>query len=162
MNSQPSHTSESSSADDDAVRALYAQMLNGWNQRNGDAFAAPFAEDGEVVGFDGSQVAGQAEIASVQQRIFADHPTGKYVWKVRDVRLLAPDAAILRAFAGLVPAGQSDIAPQLNAIQTVVAAKSDGQWRIVHFQNTPAQFHGRPELVRQMTAELQACLDTSR
>lgn len=162
MNSETSHTSESSSADDVAVRALYAQMLTGWNQRSGDTFAAPFAEDGEVVGFDGSQVAGQAEIASVQQRIFADHPTAAYVWKVKDVGLLAPDVAILRAIAGMVRPGQSDIEPQLNSIQTVVAAKRGGQWRIVHFQNTPAQFHGRPELVRQMTAELQEQLGTSR
>jgi hypothetical protein len=28
-------------------------------------------------------------------------------------------------------------------------------WRIELFQNTPAQFHGRPELVSEMTAELQ-------
>ncbi|MGZ4033139.1 MAG: SgcJ/EcaC family oxidoreductase, partial [Tumebacillaceae bacterium] len=28
-------------------------------------------------------------------------------------------------------------------------------WQIALFQNTPAQFHGRPELVEQMTAELR-------
>lgn len=162
MSSQQTDAQEPSSSDDAEVCALYEQMLNGWNQRDGDAFAAPFAEEGEVVGFDGSQVAGRAEIASAQRRIFADHPTGAYVWKVASVRLLAPDVALLRAIAGMVPAGQSDIAPQLNAIQAVVAAKRDGQWRIVHFQNTPAHFHGRPELVQQMTDELRQRLSGPR
>jgi hypothetical protein len=32
--------------------------------------------------------------------------------------------------------------------------------RIVLFQNTPAQFHGRPELVEEMTRELQAVADS--
>jgi hypothetical protein len=35
-----------------------------------------------------------------------------------------------------------------------------GQWRIVLFQNTPAQFHGRPSLVEEMTRELQAVADS--
>ncbi len=41
---------------------------------------------------------------------------------------------------------------------TLVAVKSDGKWRILLFQNTPAQFHGRPELVQQMTEELRRLL----
>jgi len=35
------------------------------------------------------------------------------------------------------------------------SVKIDGEWRIKLFQNTPAQFHGRPELVEQMTDELR-------
>jgi hypothetical protein len=32
----------------------------GWNKRNADAFAMLFAENGEVIGFDGSQIPGFA------------------------------------------------------------------------------------------------------
>jgi uncharacterized protein (TIGR02246 family) len=78
--------------------------------------------------------------------------------KVKEVRFLSPEGAILRAIVGMVPPGQSDIAPQVNAIQTLVAAKRNGQWRIALFQDTPAQFHGRPELVQQMTEELRELL----
>jgi len=46
------------------------------------AFAAPFAEDGEAIGFDGSQHTGRAGIAADMQRIFADHPTAAYLAKV--------------------------------------------------------------------------------
>jgi uncharacterized protein (TIGR02246 family) len=132
--------------------------MEGWNQRSADAFAAPFAEDGELIGFDGSQNIGREEIASTLQRIFADHPTVPYVSKVRSVRLLRPDVAVLRAIAGMVPPGRSDIEPALNAHHTVVTARSGGAWHIVLFQNTPAQFHGRPELVQQLTEELRQLL----
>ena len=71
------------------------------------------------------------------------------------MRLLSPEVVILRAIVGMVPHGQSDIALQLNAIQSLVATKHDVQWRIALFQNTPAQFHGRPEQVQQMTEELR-------
>jgi uncharacterized protein (TIGR02246 family) len=62
---------------------------------------------------------------------------------------------MLHAVAGLVPAGQSDLNSDLNAIQTLVARREDETWRIVQFQNTPAQFDGRPEAVEALTNELR-------
>jgi uncharacterized protein (TIGR02246 family) len=66
--------------------------------------------------------------------------------------------AMLRAIVGMVPPGQSDLNPALNAHQTLVAAKRDGSWCIELLQTTPAQFHGRPDLVQQMTEELRQVL----
>ena len=158
MPSTSSHSGrphDASSSDEIAVRALYRQMLDGWNQHSADAFAAPFAEDGEVIGFDGSEMIGRAEIAATLGQIFADHVTAPYVSKVKSVRLLSPEVAILRAIVGMVPPGQTDLNPAVNAHQTLVAAKRDGAWHIALFQNTPAQLHGRGELVQQMTEELR-------
>src|SRR6266576_7274274 len=101
------------------IRELYRRLLDGWNRRDGAAFAAPFAEDGEVIGFDGSQISGRARIAAEMQRIFTDHPTGTYVGRVRGVRMLGPTAAVVRAVAGVVPAGQSDLDPRLNSVQAL-------------------------------------------
>jgi uncharacterized protein (TIGR02246 family) len=114
-----------------------------------------FAEDGAIVGFDGSQIAGRAAIAAELGRIFADHATGAYVGKVRSVRPLGSGAALLRAVAGMVPAGRSDLEPRLNAVQTLVAERREGTWCAVLYQNTPAQLHGRPELVAELTEELR-------
>ena len=119
MNNYPFQQQGSPSSNEIEVRALYQHLLDSWNKRNADAFAASFAEDGEVVGFDGSQMSGQAEIASTLRQIFADHLTAPYVGKVRGVRLLSPDIALLRAVVGMVPHGRSDIEPTLNALQTV-------------------------------------------
>lgn len=141
-----------------AVAALYEQLLASWNARDAAAYAGLFAPDGGIVGFDGSQVDGPAAIAAHLGQIFADHPTPTYVAKVREVRLLAPDVTLLRAVAGLVPHGRGDLNPAANAIQSLVAVRRDGAWRIALFQNTPAQFHGRPELAEQLTAELRELL----
>jgi hypothetical protein len=46
----------------------------------------------------------------------------------------------------------------VNAIQTLVAARRDGRWRVELFQNTPAAFHGRPEASEALTAELRGAL----
>jgi uncharacterized protein (TIGR02246 family) len=146
------------SDDEKAISALYHQMLEGWNRRDAEAFAAGFLDDGVVIGFDGSQHLERAQLISDLTRIFADHPTGRYVARIKDVRLLTPEVGVLRAAVGMVPTGRSDIEPKLNTIQSVVALKSGGEWRIALLQNTPAQFHGRPELVEEMTEELRRLL----
>jgi uncharacterized protein (TIGR02246 family) len=84
--------------------------------------------------------------------------TASYVSKVREVRFLTEDTAILRAVVGMVPHGQSDINPAVNAIQSLVARKRDGQWKVALFHNTPAAFHGRPAAVAELTAELRELL----
>ena len=142
------------------VRDLYRRVLDGWNRASGTDFAAPFAEDGEVIGFDGSQTKGRSTIADEVGGIFADHATGRYVGKVRSVRSLGPDAAILRAVAGVVPAEEQDLNPALNSVQSLVAERIGGEWLVVLYHNTPAQFHGRPELVETLTNELRQELQT--
>lgn len=65
----------------------------------------------------------------------------------------------LVAICGMIPPGKNDIDPSVNAHQTLLATKTSQGWKIVLFQNTPAQFHGRPELVEQMTEELRQMID---
>lgn len=140
------------------IMALYHQLLDAWNHKNARGMADLFAEDGEQIGFDGSLAIGQAEIYSHVAPIFEHHETPRFVSKVKRIRFLSSDIAILRAIAGMVPPGQSDINPQVNTQHTLVAVRMEDKWRIALFQNTPAQFHGRSELVDQMTAELRMLL----
>jgi uncharacterized protein (TIGR02246 family) len=141
-------------ATDSAVRDLYERLLQAWNERNAEHFAALFASDGTMIGSDGSQASG-AQIVDHLRPIFAAHPTAGYVAKVREIRFLGPGSVLLRAIAGMVPPGQNQLNPAVNALQTLVAEQQDDGWRIVLLQNTPAQYHGRPELTEQHTGELQ-------
>ena len=109
-----------------------------------------------MIGFDGSTMTGPGEIEAELRRIFADHQTGRYVGIAHDVRRLADDVAQLPAIAGVIPAGSDDIRQELNSVQRLTAVRRGGRWRIALYHNTPAQFHGRPELVERMTAELRA------
>ena len=155
MSDEVQQAHDAPTPDVEQICGLYQQMLASWNARDPAALAALYSEDGNVVGFDGSQHNGQADIAATMARIFADHPTGAYVGKIREVRLLSPEVGLLRAVAGMVPPGGSDLNPAVNAVQSLVAVKAAGTWRIALFQNTPAQFHGRPELVQQLTEALR-------
>ncbi|WP_039043210.1 SgcJ/EcaC family oxidoreductase [Sporosarcina sp. ZBG7A] len=140
------------------IENLYQKLIAAWNNRDAQVMADQFAEQGVQIGFDGSKVIGQKEILSHLEPIFKNHPTAPFITKVKDIRLLGTDVAILHAIAGMIPPGKTDIEPKLNALQTLVAVKTDDDWRVELFQNTPAQFHGRPELVEEMTDELQQLL----
>ncbi|MEH7546641.1 SgcJ/EcaC family oxidoreductase [Neobacillus vireti] len=140
------------------VEGIYRQLLEAWNIRSARGMADLFTSNGEMIGFDGSLSVGSEEIFSHLKPIFERHPTARFISKVKNLHFLSPDIAILRAIAGMLPPGQSDINPNVNTHQTLVAVKIDGDWQIKLFQNTPAQFHGRPELVEQMSNELRELL----
>jgi len=142
----------------DEVHARYQQLLDAWNNRSARGMAEQFTVEGELIGFDGSQAIGRAEILSHLEPIFENHPTPSFINKVKNIRILGSDIAMLRAIVGMVPHGKSDLVPELNAHQTLVAVKRGDGWQIELFQNTPAQLHGRPELVEQMTEELRQLL----
>lgn len=140
------------------IRMLYHQLLELWNQRNAEAMAELMTEDAHVVGFDGSQFNTKPEIARMLRQIFIQHKTASYVSIVREIRFLSDDVAILRAVAGMIPRGRTDINPDANGVQTLVAKKIGEEWKITLFQNTPAAFFGRPELSDDLCAELRLAL----
>jgi uncharacterized protein (TIGR02246 family) len=169
MASRTPEPQTSNPADDDEadIRALYQQAMNGWNMGNGDAFAAPFAEDADLVGFDGTHLKGRPEIASFHQHLFDTYVKGtRLVGKVKSVRFLSTDVALMHTVGGTVMPGQSDIDPERNSVQTIVATKkrNDGRrwWHIAAFQNTRAQFIGRPDAAQDLTRELRALLSPER
>ena len=141
-----------------AARELYQRLIEAWNKRNARDYALLFASNGSVVGFDGSQVNGQLEIGAHLSEIVSHHQTAAFVTIVREVRPIASDAALLRANAGMVPPGKDDINPELNAVQSMVAARKGGKWEIALFHNTPAAYHGKPDLSKKLTEELRAVL----
>jgi uncharacterized protein (TIGR02246 family) len=99
-------------------------MLILWNQQDAPAMAACFEEDGNLVGFGGTQADLRADIEDHLRPTFADHPTSAYVAKVREIRMLSSNVGILRAVVGMIPAGLDDINPTGNTIQTLVAGHS--------------------------------------
>ena len=144
---------------DAQISALYAAFLDGWNRRSGASVAAGFADDGDIIGFDGSHHRGRLSIAADLRQVFGSHPTAEYVGVVRSVRPVTPGVAVLLAHAGMIPPGESDFDPNFHTVHTLVAVdEGNGRWRITLLQSTPAQYHGRPEAVAALTAELRAVL----
>lgn len=144
------------------VRSLYRSLLAGWNERDAGGMADLFSADGHLVGFDGTQVEGSADIATHLSQVFMNHPTSMYVSKVRAVHFLSDDVAMLSAVAGMVPPGKTEINPGANAVQTLIAVRKPDNWRIALFQNTPAVYHGRAHMVDELTEELGQTLREHR
>jgi len=141
-----------------AIEKLHAELLTFWNNQDGVGMASLFIENANVIGFDGSQMNGRLEIETELKQVFANHRTARYVWKVEEIRFLHSQIALLRAIVGMVPPGKTELNSATNAIQSLIAVKQNDLWKISLFQNTPAQFHGRPELVDAMTKELSKLL----
>jgi uncharacterized protein (TIGR02246 family) len=146
---------------DAQIRALYAAFIDGWNQRSGAAVSSGFADDGELIGFDGSQTAGRLSIAAEFRKIFGSHQTPLYVALIRSVRPMADGVAVLHAHAGAIPAGGNDLDPDLLTVHTMVAVHDAGRWRIGLLQATPAAWHQRPEAREALIGELRGLLTPS-
>jgi uncharacterized protein (TIGR02246 family) len=143
---------------DGEVQELHHQLLERWNERDAAGYAELFAIDGSLVGFDGTGIETRDEIRAHLEGIFAGHRPARYVSIVREVRELGRQTTLLRAVAGMVPPGGTDLNPDVNAVQVLVAVVTGDGWRIAHFQTTPAAFHDRPEAVTALTEELRTSL----
>jgi uncharacterized protein (TIGR02246 family) len=154
--------SPGTSAAEAEVGELYRKLLEAWDKRNARDYAMLFAPDAILVGFDGTQVFGQADIGAHISQVFSHHQTARYVSIVRGVRAVTGDVVALSAVAGMVPPNKTDINPDVNAVQTMVAARRGSDWHVALFQNTPAAFHGRSDDAKALTEEMRDALKRQR
>ncbi len=148
-------------ADEAAVRALFAQVLDGWNQGNGASFAAPFTDSADFIAFDGTQLTSREQIATVHQELFDKWLKGSRLTGDARVRFLSPDVALLTARGGTVMHGKTEPAPERDSIQTLTAVRQDDGWRLTSFQNTrirPIDRSPREALLWLVTDKLWALL----
>lgn len=141
------------------IQVLYHRFLEAWNWRNARAMADLFADRGELIGYDGSLEIGRENVffctSTPSLKIIQpqDSPAKSKMcdcWvEISSYYVPSP--------AWCLP-GQSDINPKVNTHHTLATEKNGEKWQIQLFQNTPAEFDGRPELVEQMTEELRQLL----
>lgn len=128
--------SGSRAEDEAAIRSLVTRIQEGWNTRDGKAFAAPFAEDADYVVINGMYIKGRTAIAKGHQGIFDtiyknSHNTGT----VQGVRFLRDDVAVVHVSWHLKWTNNG-VAHEGKARNTLVVTKEKGQWSIVAFHNT--------------------------
>ena len=105
-------TLDTNAADAAEVRALYEQLMDGWNKSSGEAFGAPFAEDGDLIAFDGTHLKGRQEIASFHQPLFDKWLKGtRLVGEVKGVRFLTPDVALMHVVGSTIMRGKLKPSP---------------------------------------------------
>jgi uncharacterized protein (TIGR02246 family) len=137
-------TGAGADTDESAVRGLYEELMDGWNRGSAEAFAAPFCADGDLVGFDGTHLRGREEIVAFHRPLFDKWLKGtRLVGRVESLRFVARDVALMHALGGTVMRGRSEAAPERDSVQTLVAVRRDGEWRLAAFQNTRVRPMGR-------------------
>ena len=146
------------SPQEQAVQALYRELLRSWNRRDARGFAALFCEGGRYVGVDGNETTGRFAIELGVAQSFDGCPLRPYIGIVREVRFLSEGVALLSAAAGMYPPGSYRVDPSVNTLQTMLGVCERGRWRVMLYQNTPALFRGRPDLAQQLTIDLDRAL----
>ena len=140
------------------LEELHGAILEAWNRQDEQVYAGCFSDDAVVIGFDGSEMHGSADIAAQLRAIFADHEVATYVRVVRSVRRVDERTGLLHAVVGMVPPDGDDVMPDRLAVQLLVARRDGEAWRAVSLQNTPAELDGRPQALDALTEELRAAM----
>lgn len=118
--------------------------MDGWNDGNADAFAAPFAENGDLVAFDGTHFKGRSEIVPFHRKLFTTHLKGtRLIGEVTDLRFLSDNVGLLHTTGSTIMRGKSRPSPERDSIQTLVAVRQNGSWQLAAFQNTRFRPMGR-------------------
>jgi uncharacterized protein (TIGR02246 family) len=133
--------------DDASVRELYEQLMDAWNRGDGSAFAAVFAEDGDLVAFDGTHFRGREQIAASHQELFDRWMKGtRLIGSVERLRFVSSDVAVMHALGNTIARRRSSPARQRASIQTLVAVRTSVGWRLAAFHNTRVRPIGRGAL----------------
>jgi uncharacterized protein (TIGR02246 family) len=127
---------------DESMRTVLDQLQDAWNSGDGEAFAAPYADDAEFVTVQGTRVTGRRAIAAGHQGIFDTI----YAGSTNSMELLhthpvtgGVQLALTRNTLS-VPAGP--LAGVRQALGTVVLRENGAGWEIVSTQNTIIEERG--------------------
>ena len=115
---------------------LVGRLESAWNAMDGNAFAAPFAEDADFGNILGEHFQGRDRIAAGHVGIFKSIYAGSNVsMKLEQVRSLRPDVAVAHVHSNLdVPQGR--LAGRHTARFSMVLTRGTSGWEIAAFHNT--------------------------
>jgi uncharacterized protein (TIGR02246 family) len=118
------------------VEQLVSQLQDAWNTADGEAFAAPFAEQALFVTVQGIRITGRAAIAAGHHGIFTTIYAGSTnTMEVLHTEAVADGVRIVQTRNTLsVPAGP--LAGIRQAVGTLVLRATGTGWEIVSSQNT--------------------------
>jgi uncharacterized protein (TIGR02246 family) len=119
-----------------ALHRLVYQLESSWNAGDGEAFAALFADDADVIHILGGYYCGRETIRAGHHMIFGTIYKGSTIhYSVEKIKFLRPDIALvfLRQHLEFAEGGVAD---ELDARPTIVAEHLGGKWHIVAMQNT--------------------------
>jgi uncharacterized protein (TIGR02246 family) len=124
-------------ADETALRELFARLETAWNAGDGTAYSECFTPDSDYVTFEGGHLRGRQANAASHQKLFDSFLKGsKLTGRITDLRFITADVAVLHATGNVRLRWQARPAAGRESIQTYVAVKREGTWQFAAFHNT--------------------------
>lgn len=124
-------------SDIDEIRALVAEIEQGFNTNDAERSVAQFTDDAVAVGVNGAHNAGRDELLAAHRAGFAGFLRDQYArYELGDVRFLRDDVAIAHKRAWATDAGGNDLDVGHAMIALYVFVKDDGRWQVAARQNT--------------------------
>lgn len=130
------HPAPDITADGREIRRLYDRLLDAWTRGDAEAYGQAFAADVDYVPFDGSRLVGRRAVVDSHDRLFRGVLAGSaLVGEVETVRHIHPDIAVVHAFGSVRMPWRSTLPRRRLSRQTLVAVRTDEDWRFTAFQN---------------------------
>lgn len=124
-------------SDIEEIEQVIANVERGFNTNDAALMNKDFAQDAAVVNVAGLRLVGLAAIMAASQTGLAGPLRDQYArYRVRDVRFVRPDVALVHkeAFAVTADGELIDVEHVMNALYVMV--KQDGRWLVTARQNT--------------------------
>jgi uncharacterized protein (TIGR02246 family) len=120
------------------VLGLPLRLVAAWAVNDAEGVANCFLEDGILILPGDVLKFGRAEILPFMAAAYAGPFKGTGVTgNPVDVRFASDDVALLRTHGGILAPGETEIDEELAVRSTWVVVKTDGEWQLAGYQNSP-------------------------
>ncbi|MGK5523204.1 SgcJ/EcaC family oxidoreductase [Micromonospora sp. URMC 107] len=114
------------------------RLVAAWANNDAEGVADVFTEDGIMILPGDVFKRGRDEIRAFMAAAYAGPFKGTGVTgRPVDVRFVTDDVALLRTHGGILAAGETEIADELAVRSTWIVVKTNGQWQLAGYQNSP-------------------------
>jgi uncharacterized protein (TIGR02246 family) len=141
------------SEDELSIARVFDRLSEAWLAGDGTAWATEFVSDADFTVWFGLGLKGQADIAQGHQFIFDRfYNQTQVVFGVRQIRIINEDAAVVHLNLSVIKEGEEP-PKEPDTVPLAVLKRTDANWKIVAFQNTPS-LQGRFGDIRQFKKAL--------
>ena len=123
--------------DSAAIKAILDDQYKAWAAGDADTFVADYAEEATVI-MPGIYRRNREEVRQGIAASFATFLKNSTVTdEIQDIRFLGPDYAIAVSKAGILFAGETEVAADRFVNATWVFHKRDDKWLVAAYHNSP-------------------------
>ncbi|MFE2868807.1 SgcJ/EcaC family oxidoreductase [Embleya sp. NPDC059259] len=121
----------------EAMSAIPARMNEGWNRGDAAAFVADFADDAELVDFEGTIHKGPESVIAFNQPLFDTVLKGSRLVRseVPFARIVRPGWGVVHHRVGLVMPGEEEPLSSRYLMQLLAVVWQNDRWEVTTLQN---------------------------